>query len=370
MPIEASTRSPPAQLNPILRALLLSGVTIAVWTAVVGALVWPYEADRILDRHSVTVLQVVVDPRQQQALVLSRSIPLHSPAGSSSRVIIQDLRPGHWRNLSSRFRMQVESLLDTPSGPVIGESDGVLRRLGATWAGSGEIVGQQLDGAPLRLACSADGRRLISCGQRFLYVWDLEARRLLRRFKRDEVWDVVLSSSGESFYHLRQQPCELVQRSTLTGDVLRVIKVADASQSLAISPDGLRLAILTHDGPAVIELTTGEPVWRRVFGGTGLTSSTLSFCPRGEYLVTASEDELRGGQWTVTVWNAHNGERRATFDTQNRVLGAMVSTDQRLHAWGTDGSLCQWDLSPQSPISSADRRMSWRQAQGQHFAVE
>lgn len=346
-------------LRPVLRAVLISLTTIAALSALVTLLVWPYEADRLRDRQDVVVLQAAVDAHEQQALLFSRSLSRYSPTGSSYQVSLQNL--GQTR-MQHAVQWQAVSLIDTPSGVIVGEADGVLRRLLRPWKeGRSEIIGRQSEGVPIKLSCSADGSRLLSQDEKYLYLWDLKANRLIQRFKRGEIVEAVLSADGMRFYHACQRRSDLVERCCLTGQIVRTVSMDKEPLELAASPDGQHLAMLTCDGQLhMLDLASGQWLWQQQIGHSKYMAVTIRFCPRGESIVTAHESDDGTADWTVEVRCVLTGRREAALATSQRVYGAAITGDQMVQSWGANGSFCQWNLSTRGTANDDRRQLSLR----------
>lgn len=361
MPIAPGDPRLPTQPRAILRALLASVLVVCLWTVLVTAVVWPYESQRMADQRDLTVLQMVLQPNTQQALVVSRRIPLHSPQGSSYEVSVRDLGQAGATPTVCRAPFEAVSLTDTPFGVVIGEASGVLRRPSAACSNGGEVLGRQDDGPPLRVACSANGRRLVSWGGLFVYLWDLPSGQLLRRFDRGQLNEIVLSADGERLFLASGASPSIAECSVETGEVFRTLPGGDDLAGIAVSPDGRLLASLERGGCLTLfDLETGAALWQRECRPDGCMTSILSFCPRGERLATAGT--ASHDSWTLAIWDVESGQRQANFTTQNRILGAAISMDGKAYSWGTEGSLCQWELSPGTPILADRRRSNWLDA--------
>lgn len=318
----------------------MSLLTIVALSMVVTALVWPYEADRLLNKDDIVVLQAVVDAREDQALLFSRAISKYSPTGSDYRVTIRDLQHGG----SSDTPWQAVSLLNAPGGVIVGEIDGTIRRLLRPWhASQSEILGHQPDGAPIKLSCSADGRRLLSLGIDHLYVWDLQADRLLRKLPRGEIVEAALSADGECFYHSSER--QLLERCARSGEVLRVIPIDCEPLELACSPDGQYLAMLGCDGSLnMLQVASGQSIWQKRVGHPTLVAATVTFDPFGRNVVTARHSDDRSDSWMVEVSNVISGQCEICFPASQRVFGAAITADQRVQSWGAGNSFCQWSL--------------------------
>jgi eukaryotic-like serine/threonine-protein kinase len=112
---------------------------------------------------------------------------------------------------------------------------------------------------------------------------------------------------------------------------------ADKVMSVAFSPDGLRLAFATVDGPVrVWDVGTGQ----ETFTLKGHTKYVISvtFSPDGHRLASASADG------TVKVWDAATGQETLTIRCHtDDVYCVAFSPDGRRLAWVVDGTVKVWD---------------------------
>ena len=116
---------------------------------------------------------------------------------------------------------------------------------------------------------------------------------------------------------------------------------ASAPRSVAISPDGARLACCMPDGDgwrlAVFDATTGEQT-ASCFGHRG-DIGALAFSPDGTRLVSSGEDRV------ARLWDPETGALIATCrGHESMVLGAAFRPDgRRLVTTSADGTVRQWD---------------------------
>jgi WD40 repeat protein len=127
------------------------------------------------------------------------------------------------------------------------------------------------------------------------------------------------------------------------GQVLCRVDVpkADARRSVAMSPDGARLACYVHDGQwwrlAVFDAASGKQI-ASCFGHRG-DIGALAFSPDGTRLVSSGEDLV------ARLWDPANGVLIATCrGHESMVLSASFRPDgQRLVTTSADGTVRQWD---------------------------
>jgi len=203
---------------------------------------------------------------------------------------------------------------------------------------------------------SPNGRYLVSaCQDGEIRVWDVASARVIREFE------------------------------TLTPNVTEPISLR---KSVAFSPDGERLAILTPDGAQVRE-TRGWTVIRELESST----APIAFSADGRILVTGGPEGLKcwnQADWScqivtnarvagngfavapdgarvacayysideqaalaqakVVVWDVRSGTKRVIEDTSD-VLSLAMSMDGKWLAYGTrHGAVGIWDLTAWSPV--------------------
>jgi len=113
-------------------------------------------------------------------------------------------------------------------------------------------------------------------------------------------------------------------------------------RSVALSPDGRRLAAGAADGWIVVwDLSTAQVVWK----GQASTAAVLSlgFSADGALLLSGSSDQR------VRLWDAATGEKRATLTGAGPA--DAISPDRRLVVTGGERvPLRIWDAASGKPI--------------------
>jgi WD40 repeat protein len=188
--------------------------------------------------------------------------------------------------------------------------------------------------AVVALACSADGKRLVSAGEDGrIFVWDLATGRRVVRWKLDA--------------RLRR---------------------------LALSPDG-RLVATACEAPAS---SANKEDWLHLWDASGgMTTHSLSghagavtdlaFSPDGRLLATASADR------TVRLWGVEDGKEAAGLIHPQKVQAVAWSADGRFVAsWSTDGTWIVREVGTRTEHRFVDRTPPWLVAfdlEGQQLAT-
>jgi WD40 repeat protein len=164
-------------------------------------------------------------------------------------------------------------------------------------------------------------------------VWDADAGKNLLKINLGPIKSVALSPDGRRVASCSEN--EVAIWDTATGKKASTINAFSVS-SAAFSHDGKKLA--TSDGYTV-------KIWDKDTGKEDSTIDTqqrlylLAFSPNGEKLATVHYDA------TVNIWDARDGKRLFTFSGHNdNILSLAFSADgSRIATGGMDNNVIVWD---------------------------
>ncbi|KAH7906204.1 quinon protein alcohol dehydrogenase-like superfamily [Hygrophoropsis aurantiaca] len=209
-----------------------------------------------------------------------------------------------------------------------------------------------------RVALSPDERALVSA-MGGMVLWDLESRTVI--WKRDPSYVlefmhcVAYSPNGKLIAAGHSHGIELLDAKTgqLFQDPLHFctgepIRNGEWPDSLAFSPDGMRVAEGSHHGKVqVFDVATGELVVKPF---DALATSPLIFTPDGQQIITASS----GGY--IRVWDAATGQQVSdpipAHKEQINDL-ALNADGRRIASASIDGTVRVWDLATRRQIGDS-----------------
>jgi WD40 repeat protein len=190
----------------------------------------------------------------------------------------------------------------------------------------------------LSVAFSPDGRTLATTNGDTLWLWDVNATRILASLEpSDYVGPVAFSPNGHTL--------------TTGGDTVRLWGVntrksralqpshTDLIWSVAFSPDGHTLATGSEDKRVRLwDVATGK-IRATLTGHTSRVWS-VAFSPDGHTLATGSADK------TVRLWDVHSRKSRVTLTGHtSRVWSVAFSPDGHTLASGSDDYTARlWDV--------------------------
>jgi hypothetical protein len=150
-----------------------------------------------------------------------------------------------------------------------------------------------------QMKLSPDARLLAARNDRFGELWDVEARRLIRRF----VW-VPFEFAPDGLHLATHGPHGLELVDAATGAVVRRFgSTPPFTQAVTFSPDGNALAALDDDGMLrVWEVASGRLIWSAAL--LPGDDSALVFSPGGSHVAVA---RLDGRALQISVWVASDG---------------------------------------------------------------
>jgi len=195
-------------------------------------------------------------------------------------------------------------------------------------------------GIPVASAFSQDGRRLALVGSgRTVSVWDAATgRRLLSAACAEEKGTrITLSGDGRRLATLSER--QLTVRDVETGEILCTRDKPAGPGTVAISPDGLRVAIANRDGIVRVWDVDRADEGHTLAGRDGSTLG-LAFTPDGRRLATV------GKEGTVRLWDHRTEQELMGLDQPAEVLALAFAPDGRLAISGKDKSLQTWDGRP------------------------
>ena len=182
---------------------------------------------------------------------------------------------------------------------------------------SGGVKLSGFDSAPTAAYFSTDGKRLVTFHPALLeapslHLWDLEKKRLLRRFTDDSLsrgllklspYGDVLATTGDSVRLWRETSAKPVHELK-----------AGAVKLLAFSPDGGTLATASGSDVRLWSVATGKEQAR--FKPRG-PLQVMFFAGDGRWLLTASAE-------TVQVWDVRKGVAVVTVEDRPRLPGGIA----------------------------------------------
>jgi len=204
------------------------------------------------------------------------------------------------------------------------------------------LFATQAEGEVFTLACSPDGRRLLSTGFSTLCGWDAQCGAL--SWQRDDFDVNCLAFDNQS----RVAVCgmrdgRVVELDLASGGTLRELaKLPYPVRSISVSSSGGLVACVTADGRVLLaNWQTGEVIWQdqhAPFHAGGYRA--LCFSPCDELLICPAKDDIH----SLVVRDVQTGALLGTLRGHTKaIVGARFTTDGRLLSWGADGTIRAWD---------------------------
>jgi len=193
------------------------------------------------------------------------------------------------------------------------------------------------------VACSPDGRQLLTASEGTARLWEVASGREIRKFeghskKISAVQSVAFSPDGRRVllgggdaWLWDAATGKLIQR--FEGHKGRFFGI----QSVAFSPDGRR--VLTGSGDKTARLWdagTGEEM--RKFEGHTSSVNCVAFSPEGRWVLTGSHDK------TARLWDAGTGEETRKFEGHTSSVSCVAFSPDGQWVLTGGGDARLWDV--------------------------
>ena len=342
---------------------------------------WDIETGRelaIWKGHSQWVFHVVFSPDGKQLASVARDLsvkvwrvdgkkPVESLAGAASKL--------QWSVGRDRTEL-------SPDGKILAATQDPTT-LALVDFNSGEVRQVLPIGAEIRaISFSTDGLRLAVAHGGGIDIWDvMTAQRIRNSTTCSPAWTVDWSPDGRLLaMGTDDRHVELYDTATLVRQDILPQQCSNQPRKVAFSPDGQRLAVLTHHTPSelhlwdvdlrqvqftmqfnekfgmdlefspdgrtlavsqgshfsprdgavtrIIDVTTGTEV--AALQGDDAFHSAIAFSPNGETLVTATS------KGNLTIWDLTTLEERATFRGDDQLIESLTLTPDGRTAISSD----------------------------------
>ena len=277
------------------------------------------------------------------------------------KVTIVDFSPDGSRLASSGYDDMTIRIQDSMSGqtlavleghqqPIVGTEfspsgeqlmsvsiDGSVRRWDVS---SGQEVSRfETSGAIRSVAFRPDGKRIVTCGDSTIVLWDATTGQELARQPHNAQWvySVSFSPDGSS---IAAGAYDIV--TLWDAGLTQTLWTADAKagwiNDLKFSPDGARLAAASGDRQVrVWDVRSGTEMMALV--GHGNEVMEVAFSPDGARLASVGLDS------TLKFWDVRTGQKLLSHHAHNsKVVGVAFSPDgARIASVGLDRSFRLWE---------------------------
>jgi WD40 repeat protein len=330
----------------------LSSLSAVVFVAAgVGLVLLPRQIARLSGTSDISVMDYQLCREGQRGIMLIREDSSNADA-LRQHLVVHDVRRSQLTRVQVDFPLLPTCFAVTDRSPSLFVADAMD---GGIYAFDlGDIVhlrgciGRHVQSSPHALACSRDGRTLISLGSREIYAWDLE-KWMLRWCRTDEEPAcVVILPDSQSIICLttKTRLGELIEIDLTTGETLQLFSPhADPITQLTASPDG-RFVAGTGEGGNVLLFERGsrKTAWhRREFGAfrSGAANVVPAFSPQSNLLVLGHADGRR-----LVVWDFQRAVPVCEIGacSESPLLGSAFLDQDTLLSWSGNGVITIWDL--------------------------
>lgn len=262
-------------------------------------------------------------------------------AGSDKTIKIHDVRSGKIFASLEGHENYITALAFTPDGQQlvsVGFDATVKRWESDKWH---EVSTFRIGETVMDVAFSPDGKRLVSCVNSGIYLWDATTGQELARRDNAVAWaqSVAFSPDGmkiaaAGYGVVTLWNVELTQK-LWTGD-----GKAGWVRDLSFSPDGARIASTGEiDGLLrVWDVSSGLQI--APLAGHGGSVAGVAFSPDGARLASVSSDR------TLKLWGARTGEKATSIQAHSTKVHSLAFSNDgaRLASVSKDGTFKLWNV--------------------------
>jgi WD40 repeat protein len=210
-------------------------------------------------------------------------------------------------------------------------------------------------------------RHIMPGGPFDIPLWDIATRREICRLDHPGGWHLVFSPDGQ---FLATAGVGVRLWDTASGRLVWAVGddgLGRQIYSLAFTPDGRSLAVMTEGRITVYELAGGGERWRAEVRGVGNSSGsneTVAVSPDGRWL--AAQNRSNG----VRVWDAHTGQpAQELTGHRGGITSLAFAPDGRTLATGSwDTTVLIWAVPdrpcPAAPLTAAAAAAAWDELAG------